>query len=155
MIMNEIFGEENFIAQLVWKRRSSSALAEKNISTDHEYLICFQKANLLAFFGYEKNYASYNNSDFDSRGDWVTGDLTVGMTRDQRPNQFYVLVDPKTKKEYQPNPNRVWAYIRESMDKLILENKVIFPIDDSKRPMIKRFKSELRSETNPFFNMAF
>lgn len=150
MIMNEIFGEENFVAQLVWKRRASSALAEKNISTDHEYLVCFQKVNLQSFFGYEKDYASYSNPDSDPRGDWVSGDLTVGMTKDQRPNQFYELIDPKTKKKYQPNPNRVWSYIRESMDKLIAENKVIFPSDDSKRPMIKRFKNELRSETNPF-----
>ena len=52
-------------------------------------------------------------------------------------------------KRYKPNPNRVWAYIPESMNKLIKENRVVFPKDISKRPMLKRFKAELRSEMNP------
>jgi adenine-specific DNA-methyltransferase len=71
------------------------------------------------------------------------------MTKDQRPNQYYPLIDPKTGHVYQANPNRVWGYIRESMAKLIEENRVIFPEDVSKRPMLKRLKSELKSDVNP------
>ncbi|MHB8579795.1 MAG: site-specific DNA-methyltransferase [Ignavibacteriaceae bacterium] len=150
MIMNEIFGEENFVATFIWKRRSSSALAEKNTSIDHEYIVCYQKMNLNFFLGNKKDYSGYSNPDDDPRGQWVTGDLTVGMTKDQRPNQFYVLVDPKTGRAYNPNPNRVWAFIPESMNKLLEENRVIFPDDINKRPMLKRFKDELKSTTNPF-----
>jgi adenine-specific DNA-methyltransferase len=149
LIMNEIYGEENFIAQFVWKRRASSALAEKLVSVDHEYVICYHKNGLKSFIGIQKDYSSYNNPDNDPRGDWTLGDLTVGMTKDQRPNQFYDLVDPSTKKCYKANPDRVWAYIRESMDTLIAEKKVFFPPDTSKRPMFKRFKTYLKSEVNP------
>ncbi|MHB9014050.1 MAG: site-specific DNA-methyltransferase [Ignavibacteriaceae bacterium] len=150
MIMNEIFGEENFVGTFIWKRRSSSALAEKNVSTDHEYIVCFQKMDSNSFLGNEKDYSGYSNPDNDPRGEWVTGDLTVGMTKDQRPNQFYVLVNPKTGKTYNPNPNRVWAFIPVSMNKLLAENRVIFPDDQNKRPMVKRFKDELKSTSNPF-----
>ena len=66
-----------------------------------------------------------------------------------RPNQYYDLVDPKTGKVYKPNYNRVWSYIPESMEKLIAENRIVFPEDTSKRPMKKRFASELDSDTNP------
>lgn len=149
MMMNEVFGEENFLGQFVWKRRASSALAEKYISQDHEYVIAYEKGSLVSFNGLPKDYSSYKNPDNDHRGDWTLGDLTVGMTSTQRPNQFYVLKDPETGKEYPANPDRVWAYIPESMDILISEKRVNFPEDSTKRPMLKRFKNELKSEVNP------
>jgi len=153
LLMNEIFGEENFVAEFIWKRRASSALAEKLVSTDHEYVICYQKNELKSFSGIKKDYSSYRNPDNDPRGDWTLGDLTVGMTKDQRPNQFYDLIDPETHKIYKANPDRVWAFIRESMDKIIAENKVYFPSDTSKRPMFKRFKANLKSEVNPLSSL--
>lgn len=66
------------------------------------------------------------------------------------PNQAYDLVNPKTGKVYPFNPNRVWGYIPESMNKLIEDGRVFFPEDTSKRPMFKRFKNELKSNSNPF-----
>ncbi len=150
MVMNEIFGEENFVGQLVWKRRASSALAEKSLSIDHEYVICYQKPNFKSFNGNPKNYLNYKNADNDPRGDWTLADLTVGMTKDQRPNQYYTLINPVTKKEYKPNPDRVWGYIPETMKSLIEENRVFFPEDITKRPMMKRFKENLKSEINPY-----
>ncbi len=148
LLMDEVFGEENFVGVFVWRRRSSSALAERQVSSDHEYVVAFQKTSFSSL-GIKKDFANYRNSDDDSRGDWVAGDLTVGMSKDQRPNQYYELVDPDTGKIYSANPNRVWAYIPESMDKLIAEKRVLFPEDVSRRPMLKRFKSELKSEANP------
>ena len=150
MVMNEIFGEENFVAEFVWKRRASSALAEKLVSVDHEYVITYHKGGLKSFNGIQKDYSGYKNPDNDPRGDWTLGDLTVGMTKDQRPNQFYDLIDPKAGKAYKANPDRVWGYIKESMDKLLRDNKVVFPTDTTKRPMLKRFRSELKSDVNPF-----
>ena len=148
LLMDEVFGEENFVGEFVWKRRASSALAERLVSTDHEYVVAYQRASFTSF-GIAKDFESYSNPDGDSRGDWTAGDLTVGMNKDQRPNQYYDLIDPITGISYPPNPNRVWAYIPDSMNKLIAERRVIFPSNTSKRPMLKRFKNELRSEVNP------
>ena len=147
-VCEDVFGEENFVGCFVWRRRASSALDERLVSTDHEYVVAFQKANFVSR-GLPKNYAGYSNPDNDPRGDWTPGDLTVGMTKDQRPNQYYPLVDPKTGNVFQANPNRVWAYIPPSMDELIRDNRVVFPDDLSRRPMLKRFKSELKSKVNP------
>jgi adenine-specific DNA-methyltransferase len=149
MLMNEIFGEENFIAEFVWKRRASSALSDYQVSTDHEYILAYQKGDFDSFLGTNKDYSGYSNSDNDERGDWTLGDLTVGMTKDQRPNQFYELVDPNTENSFKPNANRVWAYVKESMDKLIAENRIYFPSDTSKKPMLKRYKNELKNDKNP------
>ncbi len=147
-LMNEIFGEESFVGCFVWRRRASSALADKRVSTDHEYVLAYQRSGFVAE-GIIKDFSGYSNPDNDPRGDWVFGDLTVGMTKDQRPHQYYDLVDPLTGKIYPANPNRVWAYIPESMNKLIRENRVIFPESETKRPMLKRFKNELKSTVNP------
>ncbi len=152
-MMDEIFGEENFVAQMVWKRRASSALADNNVSTDHEYVICFQRGSFGGFNGNEKEFLNYKNPDNDPRGEWVLGDLTVGMTASMRPNQAYDLVDPKSGNIFPFNPNRVWAYIPESMKKLIKENSIFFPEDSSKRPMMKRFKNQLKNSFNPFSSL--
>ena len=149
-VCNEIFGESNYISSFVWKRRTSSAMSSTKVSVDHEYVVCYRKDNLREFRGIEKDYKDYSNPDNDPRGDWTTGDLTVGMNADQRPNQYYTLIDPKTGIEYKPNYSRVWSYTPDSMQKLIDENYIVFPSDSSKRPMKKRFKSELKDLYNPF-----
>lgn len=148
-ICDEIFGEQAFLATFVWKRRASSALDKSKCSSDHEYVLAYKMKNFTAFRGIDKDYKGYSNPDNDPRGPWTTGDLTVGMTGDMRPNQYYDLVDPKTGKIYKPNYNRVWSYIPESMAELISDNRIVFPEDTNKRPMKKRFLSELDSSTNP------
>ena len=147
-ICDEIFGEESFVGAFVWRRRVSSALAERLVSTDHEYVIAYQKAGFISL-GLAKDFANYSNPDNDPRGDWIADNLTVGMNKDLRPNQFYTLTDPTTRKSYAPNPNRVWAYIPESMNRLISEGRIIFPEDTMRRPMLKRFRNELKSNVNP------
>lgn len=152
-ICDEIFGEQNFIAQLIWKRRVASALSSDNVSLDHEYVLCFQKSKCNIFRGLAKDYSNYKNPDNDPRGPWIADNLTVGMTASMRPNQAYDLVNPKTGKIYPYNPNRVWAFIPESMEQLIADNRIIFPDDTSKRPMQKRFKNELKKSFNPFSSL--
>lgn len=149
-ICDEVFGKENFVGCGVWKRRSSSAMDQSKVSTDHEYLLMYHKGKFLPFKGYKKDYKGYSNPDNDPRGPWVAGDLTVGMNADMRPNQYYDLVNPKTGKIYHPSFNRVWSYAPDSMKKLIEENRIVFPEDTSQRPMKKRFAREMKSDTNPF-----
>lgn len=149
-VCDEVFGEENFVGCAVWKRRASSAMDQSKVSTDHEYLLMYHKGHFLPFAGYKKDYKGYANPDNDPRGPWVAGDLTVGMNADMRPNQYYDLIDPKTGKVYRPSYNRVWSYAPDSMQKLIDENRIVFPADTSQRPMKKRFANELKSDSNPF-----
>ena len=149
-VCDEVFGEENFVGCGVWKRRTSSAMDQSKVSTDHEYVLIYHRGKFEPFKGHEKDYKGYSNPDNDPRGPWVAGDLTVGMNADMRPNQFYDLVDPKTGKIYHPNYNRVWSYAPDSMQQLIDEGRIVFPEDTTQRPMKKRFANELKSNTNPF-----
>jgi len=126
LMCNEFFGEENFVGNFVWERRSSSALAELNISVDHKYVLTYQKVGLKALAGRPKDYSSYKNPDNDPIEPWPLGNLTVGMTITQRPNQFYDLTDPDTEKVYKGNPDRVWAFIKSLMNKLLEEKRIYF-----------------------------
>ena len=149
-ICDEVFGEVNFIGQFIWKRRVSSSMTDNNVSIDHEYVLVYHKGSFGKFVGNLKDFRNYSNPDNDPRGPWISDNLTVGMTASMRPNQAYDLIDPRTGIVYPYNPNRVWAFIPESMEKLIVEGRVIFPEDNSKRPMQKRFQYELKSSYNPF-----
>lgn len=157
LLMQHNFGDQAWEATFIRKRRSSSSMSQNLISQDHEYVVCYTKNLFLTAKGIPKQYTSYRNPDNDPRGPWTFGDLTVGMDSSMRPNQYYDLISPFTGKPYPANPNRVWSYIPDSMQQKIQEGKVAFPDDPSlinlginiSGPMLKRFKSELKSDVNP------
>ncbi len=157
LLMRQVFGNDAWEASFIRKRRSSSAMSQNLISQDHEYVTCYTKQAFSEAKGIPKEYGSYRNPDNDPKGDWMLDNLTVGMNAEQRPNQFYDLVSPFSCIKYPANPNRVWAYIPESMDTRIEDGKIAFP-DDPKylelgmkisSPMLKRYKAELKSSVNP------
>ncbi|MBA2611651.1 MAG: site-specific DNA-methyltransferase [Bacteroidetes bacterium] len=149
LLMDEIFGCNNVISSLVWRRRASSQMSQNNISVDHEYIVTYFKSLNSKFRGIKKDYKNYSNPDKDSRGEWTLGDLTVGMTKDQRPNQYFDLVDPDTGRIFKPSQRRVWTFSPETMEVKILEKRVVFPKSNTGQPMMKRFISELKSDINP------
>ncbi len=149
LICDEIFGGGNYLTSFVWKRRASSQMSQNYLSVDHEYVISYSKRSFLKFNGNKKDYKNYSNPDNDPRGLWTLGDLTVGMTKDQRPNQFFDLEDPATQIVYKPSSKRVWTYAPDTMKEKINENRVMFPRNGKGKPMLKRFLSELRTDVNP------
>lgn len=148
-IMDDMFGEECFLGSFVWKRRSGSNDAKDFISIDHEYVLTYRKTEIFSFEGVGKDFSNYQNPDNDSRGNWTTSDLTCNKTREERPNLYYDIKDPKTGTIYQCNPNRVWVYEKARMERLIQEYKVIFPSDGKGTPQYKRHLSEVRSDKKP------
>ena len=152
-VADEVFGKQNFVTAFIWKRRVPSAMSSVNWSVDHEYVLCYRKSVQADLRGNDKTYENYSNPDDDPRGPWMADNLTVGMTSTQRPNQAYDLVDPKTGKIYPFNPNRVWAFIPESMEQMIKEGRIVFPDDTTKRPMQKRFMNELKKNTDPYSSL--
>ncbi len=148
LICNEIFGQSSFITSFVWRRRASSQLSQNFISVDHEYVFALTKKETI-FNGFKKDYRNYSNPDNDPKGPWTLGDLTVGMTKDQRPNQYFDLTDPLTGNIYHPNAKRVWTYFPETMETKIREGRVVFPKNDKGKPMYKRYLNELKTDINP------
>jgi adenine-specific DNA-methyltransferase len=150
-LCNMIFGEENFICTFVWKTRQASGkqIAQNYTSVEHEYILVYGKSSGTRLKGIERDRSLYTNPDSDPRGDWAKHPLDVGSTSSERPNCFYTIIDPRTGNEYPANPNRVWAFAPESMKKLIAEDKIIFDPKGKNKPYLKKFWSDLHSETKP------
>jgi len=148
-VLDEMFGEKCFLGSFVWKKRSGSNDAKDFVSIDHEYVITYRKTEAFTFEGVGKDFSNYQNLNNDSRGPWAFDNLTCNKTKDERPNLFYDIKDPKTGIVYKCNPNRVWVYEKNRMERLITEDKVIFPADGKGTPQYKRHLSEIRSDKKP------
>ncbi|MDQ7060919.1 MAG: site-specific DNA-methyltransferase [Sulfurimonas sp.] len=149
-ICDEVFGNENFMAEFIWKKRTGSNDSKNMVSLDQDYIIAYTKTTGVALNGILKDSSNYKNPDNDSRGPWASDNLTCNKTASERPNLFYPIIDPTTSIEYNCNPNRVWAYEKQRMDKNIAEGKIIFPKNTNGTPMYKRHLAELRSNKKPF-----
>jgi adenine-specific DNA-methyltransferase len=145
LLMNEVFGEENLLAQLVWKsRKMVDNRTISGISVDHEYVICYGKSREVTLRGSEKDLSKFSNPDDDPRGPWRSADLTGLVTKDRRPNLHYDLPDPATGIVY-PCPPKGWRFDPAEMRRRIDEGRVLFPQDGRGRPRHKLFLNEMKS----------
>ena len=150
LLMNEIFGEENFVAQFIWKRRQNvDSRAKNGASTDHEYIIAYKKSEDGIIRGAEKDLHKYSNPDNNPKGDWMSADMTGLATKEQRPNLHYNLTDPKTGITYECPPTG-WRYEPKRMAELIKNDEIIFPKNPNGRPRRKKFQNDLESEFTGF-----
>lgn len=142
---DEVFGESNFVSQIVWKSRpGNDARAKTGISNDHEYIVIYARAinKLTPFLGVEKDLTKFSNPDDDSRGPWRSADLTGLAGIDARPNLHYSITDPLTGVVYPPSAMG-WAYEKNRMQEKINEGRVIFPKNGTGRPRHKLFLNEM------------
>lgn len=145
-ICDEIFGEDKLIASFIWKSRQNKDNRSKNgASVDHEYVLAYGRS----IRGADRNMTGYSNSDDDPRGDWTSANMVGLATADRRPNLHYDLIDPATGINY-GCPPMGWRYDRNTMAKLIAENRILWPAASDGRPRRKAFVSELSSEQTGF-----
>jgi adenine-specific DNA-methyltransferase len=142
MLMDMIFGEENFIAQFIWKSRQNKDNRNvTGVSIDHEYVLAYGHR----LRGADRKTNQYSNPDNDPRGPWVSANMVGLLSEDKRPNCHYDLTDPVSGIVY-PKPRLGWRYDRKTMDKLIKEGRIIWPPEPIGRPRRKVFLSELKDE---------
>ena len=142
IIMDEIFGKECFIAQLIWKSRQNKDNRNvTNVSIDHEYVLCYGSR----LRGCERKTEQYTNPDNDPRGPWTSANMAGLATAEQRPNLHYDLINPETGINY-GRPTKGWRYDRNTMARLIAENRILWPPTPTGRPRKKQFLSELTTE---------
>jgi adenine-specific DNA-methyltransferase len=126
LLMNEIFGEENFVAVFPWKKRTAKSDVPFGVSQDYEWILAFTKGEFGAGISVERKY--YKTDDFPDNG-WRLSDLTKQTSAEERKNSAFDLIDPKTGKEYPFNPNRVWAISKDTFQSYYDKGKIVFPDD--------------------------
>ncbi|MEX4492107.1 site-specific DNA-methyltransferase [Haemophilus influenzae] len=151
ILCDEVFGEENFVAEFVWKSRQNKD--NRNItgaSIDHEYIFCYSKTNLYkALRGAERDTSQYSNPDNDPRGNWASGNMVGLLPEDQRPNCHYDLINPKTGINY-GKPKLGWRYDKNTMQRLIDEDRILWAELPTGRPRRKVFFNELTEQYTGF-----
>ena len=148
-ICDEVFGEENFIVQVVWERAFAPINLKKHFSVSHDYIICFAKnINDLICFGLPRTAESnerYSNPDNDPRGPWQSDNSTVGPAIAEK---VYEITTPSGRKITPPS-GRCWLYTKERFAELIKDNRIWFGEDGNNVPRVKRFLSEVKSGMTP------
>ena len=147
LALDDVFGPENFVAQFVWRSRQfTDARAVTNVSTDHEYILCYARDSAFSVRGVERDESKFSNPDNDPRGSWMSRSLLGLATRDQRPNLHYDIVEPGTGRRFPPNTATGWRYSPDKMQTLIQDNCILFPKKDDGRPREKKFRKDMNSE---------
>ncbi|MCY4236438.1 MAG: site-specific DNA-methyltransferase [Cyanobacteria bacterium MAG CAR2_bin_4] len=144
MIMDEIFGEGNFIATITWQKKYGPANDAKHFSETHDFVLCFSKDKEIwrpsLFERNEEQLKAFKNPDNDPRGPWRASDLSA---RTYSKSNDYPITGPDGKK-YSPPKSRSWIFSQNKFKKMLADNRIIFGINGNGRPMQKRFLSEVR-----------
>lgn len=140
MLMDEIFGEDNFLANIIWQHSVQGKGYTTKYSVHHNHILVYQKTtdyDLIVLDRTEEDNRSYSNPDNDPRGDWRTGDIRNAL---YRPNLIYDVKTPSGK-IIKP-PSNGWRFSKATMQLKIEDKRVVFS-EDEKRIIYKIYLSEV------------
>lgn len=127
-LCDEVFGEDNFVAIIPWRKRTAKSDVPFGVSQDYEWILIYAKSQdfSAAIEGGTRKY--FETPDFPGRP-WRIHDLTTQRNASERPNSNFTMIDPKTGKEYPANPNRTWAVTEDTFEVYYKQGKIVFPDD--------------------------
>ena len=150
MVLDEIFGAENFIATCIWHKMDSPKNTAEFFSEDHDYILVYAKSktnwslNLLPRS--EEMIARYKNPDDDARGPWLLSDLAA---RNQYAQGLYPITTKTGRVIAGPPPGSYWRVSKEKFDLLDADNRIWWGETGNNRPGMKRFLSEVKEGVVP------
>ncbi|WP_418604609.1 site-specific DNA-methyltransferase [Hwangdonia sp.] len=130
LILNEIFGEENFLGNVIWKHTEQSKNDEKYFSRQYNYLLCYRKSEELEKFRFPRSKSdnkNYSNPDNDPNGDWRSGDV---RSPNYRKTMCFDLKTPSGK--IIKAPDKGWRWQLSSIKEKIETGEIIFNEDETK-----------------------
>ncbi len=150
---NDVFGEENFQAHIVWQKKYAVSQDDPGFGSMHDHILVYSKS--LAFKRSllprgEKQTERYKNPDNDPRGPWSADNYISNKSKDERPTLWYPIIHPATREEVWPKESSVWRYSREQHTRIEAENRLYWgPDKNYERPRIKKFLSEVQDGVVP------
>lgn len=148
-ICDEIFGENNFLAQVIWERAFSPKNDAKFFSVSHDYVLIYARSIEVFSIGLlprsAESDARYKNPDNDPHGPWTSDNMTV---KSYSANYDYPIRTPNGT-IYYPPAGRCWFTSKERMQKLIENGAVWFGNNGGNMPRIKRYLSDVQQGMTP------
>lgn len=148
LVCDEVFGEENFVSNVIWEKKFSPQNDAKHFSDNHDFIVSYAKnkelwqPNLL--IRTDEANARYKNPDNDPRGVWTSGDISVKRMTEK---DIYEITLPSGRKILPPQ-GRSWILSKEKFEEYLKDNRIYFNGGDSV-PRIKRFLSEVKDGITP------
>ena len=148
--MNEVFGEENFIATVIWQKVFSPKNSARHFSEDHDYIVVYAKnaetwtPRLLPRT--EEMEARYANPDEDQRGPWTSGDLSA---RNFYGEGTYPVTCPSGRVIDGPPPGTYWRVSKPKFDEMDRDGRIWRGADGGNMPRLKRFLSDVKAGRVP------
>lgn len=139
LLMDEIFGEQNFVESIVWDKKSSAkGVPPRNMMVGvHEYILAYQVSGEFRFLGERRDESGFKNPDNDPRGPWRESNI---KSTTKPIEEAFTITDPNTGKEY----TNTWAFSKESLEKMIAEDRILWK---AKLPKQKEFLNNMRNST--------
>ena len=153
-VVDEVFGEANFVASIVWRKKASPD-ARSTIGSVHDYLLCYvsnpndPKRAIGKMALSQARKASFSNPDSDPRGVWASVDMT-GMIGRATKEQFFKVTLPSGR-VIEPPPGRSWGLVEKTFQSLREDNRIWFGATGDNVPRVKRFLSEVDGQTVPTY----
>jgi len=151
-LCNEVFGEENFLAQIVWEKRFTRSNNARLFASLTDYILVYRKSDVVTYLRAprtEKSDSIYNNPDNDPRGVWTSVSYVNPATKEQRPNLTYSIKNPITGQEI-THPTHAWKYEYETYQKHVSENRLYWGANgENTYPRLKKFLSEVEDGMVP------
>lgn len=151
-LCNEVFGEENFLAQIVWEKRFTRSNNARLFASLTDYILVYRKSDAVTYLRAprtEKSDSIYNNPDNDPRGVWTSVSYVNPATKEQRPNLTYSIKNPITGQEI-THPTHAWKYEYETYQKHVSENRLYWGANgENTYPRLKKFLSEVEDGMVP------
>uniref|UniRef100_UPI00261351E5 site-specific DNA-methyltransferase n=1 Tax=uncultured Gimesia sp. TaxID=1678688 RepID=UPI00261351E5 len=148
-----IFGEENFVANIVWQKKYAVSNDDPGIAAMHDHILVYQRSDLFQrklLPRTDKQLKRYTNLDGDPRGEWSSDNYVSNKSRFERPTLWYAIKHPKTGEDVWPDENAVWRYSKDKHQYMVDENRLYWGPDMSyEKPRIKRFLSEVQDGVVP------
>ena len=137
VLMDEIFGENNFICNFIWEKIYARKNNSRFVSGNHDYVLCYRKNTLSSFNRLprsEKNNKNYKYDDNDGRGLYRLVNLSNISGK-----EYDIVINGK---KYRPAKYRGWSFSKEKMERLIKEKRIYIPDDSEKRLSLKIYLSD-------------
>ncbi len=145
MIMDEIFGEKNFLANIVWQHRYGRSNNAKLFSNQREHIIVFKKSDKLTHIRVKRDELlnqTYSNPDNDTRGRWISSSYVNPATKEERPNLVYTITNPNSGKKVN-HQTHAWKYSKETYKLHVKERRLWWGIHGkNKYPRLKNYLTE-------------
>lgn len=146
-VCDEIFGEENFVISIIWKKRNGPP-NDKVIGGVHEYVLMYSKdisrLNIYRKERSEEQLSRYSNPDNHPKGLWTSGDLMANVKGGRYVESLHFpIINPRTGREHYPSSGGNWRFNKQRIQELLANDEIYFGKNDDGRPKLKRFLSEV------------